>query len=1081
MATHQQTPHLLIRASAGTGKTFQLSNRFLNLLEEEIAPDQILATTFTRKAAQEILDRILERLARAALEANTPHSPSPPPNEPKPRQRTLFEMESNADSGTDANTWAARRHQILLGGLMRQLHRIRISTLDSFFGQIAGSCSLELGLPPGWRLLDELEDSTLRDEAIVQVLRDDQGGDLQTLLPLLTKGDANRGVSQLLRSQIDNVYSIYCETDAAAWSRIPRPTPLTDGDILDLLGMLRDCEMPNSRFSRALEDDCQRVEQKAWNEFVNKGLAAKVLDGSQKYYRTEIPAETVRLYQRLLQHAAAELVGRVLQQTEATFAIVDRFHHAYQHLKFEHRGLCFDDVTRAVGAYVNEQNAALISHRLDGEIRHLLLDEFQDTSPAQWRALQPTARRITEKTPNGSLFCVGDIKQAIYGWRGGEAEIFDAVAKDLQGIQEQTMAKSHRSSPTIIAAVNRVFSQLHRHPDLGEAAPAIQNWSTQFESHTTALVDLPGLATLETAPSAGSAELLDFAAQRVAEIAVAAEAHETSIGILVRKNETVRQLIDRLHSANIAASEEGGNPLTDSQGVRLILSLLHMADHPGDTTARFHIAHSPLGEALGMTRHDDDQIAIMLAEQIRADLIQDGYGPTVEGWTQILANRSNSREASRLGKLVELADAYQTRATLRPVDFVQHVMADRVTDPGGSHIRVMTIHQAKGLQFDVVVLPELDVHLTGQPNSFVVRRPSPTAPIDLVCRYASSAIRQLMPKEIQQVFAEANQRTVFESLCVMYVAMTRAVHALHLLISPAKSDREAIPLTPAGLLRCTLANGQSASPAQSLYHDGDEQWFQQLPRRDAPDADVESSQVQLTTQQTSGLGNAKRGEISLARAAKQRERGLERLSPSMLEGGGLVKVTGMFNRHGVTARRKGTLIHALFESVTWLDETPIDNQALRQTAMRHATSSQMPDHEVDQSLAEFHRALQSPAIRSALTRGSYANRQNCQDADLEVLHEYPFAVRQDGRLLNGLVDRLILFRRDGRVISADIMDFKTDQIDPSDTSKLDVRLAHYRPQLEAYRRAIATSFQLPTLRVSCQLLLVTSGLVEHFK
>ena len=153
---------------------------------------------------------------------------------------------------------------------MRQLHRIRVSTLDSFFGQIAGSCSLELGLPPGWRMLDELEDSALRDEAIAHVLTNDQGNALKTLLPLLTKGDANRGVSHLLRSQIDDVYSIYSETDATAWSKLPRRTPLPERDILDLVGLLRDCEMPNTRFSRALEEDCQRIERKDWGEFVNR-------------------------------------------------------------------------------------------------------------------------------------------------------------------------------------------------------------------------------------------------------------------------------------------------------------------------------------------------------------------------------------------------------------------------------------------------------------------------------------------------------------------------------------------------------------------------------------------------------------------------------------------------------------------------------------------------------------------------------------------------------------------------------------------------------------------------------------------
>ena len=120
-------PHTLIRASAGTGKTFQLSNRYLGLMQAGAMPDQILATTFTRKAAGEILDRVVVRLAEAALN--------------EPARRELAKWLSSPSLSQD------RCHQ-LLQVLIRQLHRLKICTLDSFFAQLAGSFSLELGLPP---------------------------------------------------------------------------------------------------------------------------------------------------------------------------------------------------------------------------------------------------------------------------------------------------------------------------------------------------------------------------------------------------------------------------------------------------------------------------------------------------------------------------------------------------------------------------------------------------------------------------------------------------------------------------------------------------------------------------------------------------------------------------------------------------------------------------------------------------------------------------------------------------------------------------------------------------------------------
>jgi len=107
-------------------------------------------------------------------------------------------------------------------------------------------------------------------------------------------------------------------------------------------------------------------------------------------------------------------------------------------------------------------------------------------------------------------------------------------------------------------------------------------------------------------------------------------------------------------------------------------------------------------------------------------------------------------------------------------------------------VRVMTIHQAKGLEFDIVVLPELESRLIGQPDSFVVHREKPVSPPDRICRYVNSDIQQLLPRKFQQMFEDATDRTVTESLCVLYVALTRAIHALHIVIAPSHENERTI-------------------------------------------------------------------------------------------------------------------------------------------------------------------------------------------------------------------------------------------------------------------------------------------------
>lgn len=134
-------PHVVILASAGTGKTFQLTNRYLTLLRSG-SPERILASTFTRKAAGEILDRILVRLASAITDAK----------ELSRLQQFVGHPEITRDECLQ-----------LLQQLTRQLHRVQISTLDALFSKLASSHTFELGFPPGWRLIEEVESARLID------------------------------------------------------------------------------------------------------------------------------------------------------------------------------------------------------------------------------------------------------------------------------------------------------------------------------------------------------------------------------------------------------------------------------------------------------------------------------------------------------------------------------------------------------------------------------------------------------------------------------------------------------------------------------------------------------------------------------------------------------------------------------------------------------------------------------------------------------------------------------------------------------------------------------------------------------
>lgn len=1062
---HGSLTNLVIRASAGTGKTYQLSNRYLALLEQGVPADRILATTFTRKAAGEILERIVLRLAKATQ------------NEAERKQLR---------DALACQQLSRQRCFELLQGLLRNLHRLRICTLDSLFGQMARAFSLEIGLPAGWKIIDELEEATLRDAAIAAVLRQESTSELVRLTHLLAKGETRRGVGQLVRETVQDLHGLFQETELAAWHTIPKPPSLSAEEVTRLVEALR--QLPLESKSRSARDkDCDRAAAGEWEDFLVGGIANKVLGGETTYSRQPLPDEAVDLYRQLLDQARAVLMTRMAFQTEGSCELLHKYDTVRQQLLADHGGLRFDDITRQLDLAMRkaspghsptdilaEASAGQLPFRLDGQISHLLLDEFQDTSPRQWRVLRPFVERASRDDGESSFFCVGDVKQAIYGWRGGVAELFDAVEQQVPRLQHQGLTTSFRSSQAVIDTVNRVFSNLHRHPGLDQAEEALKKWRGQFELHSTARTELPGYACLKTA----AAPMADQSSQAAVEEAAAdliqeliAAAPSCVVGVLVRKNATVAAMINTLRRRGIGASEEGGSSLTDSAAVHLILSLLRLGEHPGDTVARFHVATSPLGPVVALSDHNDHLAARRVSSRVRATLTADGYGPTIERWAAALNDEVSTRDRTRLRQLVEMAYLYQSHATLRADDFVRHVEVKRVADPSLAAVRVMTVHQSKGLEFDVVVVPELDFSLTGQTPAFVADRTQPTAPAARVCRFANAQLRQLLPADLQRPFtAHANQEFA-ESLCVLYVALTRAARSLYMVIAPSKDNEKSMPRTFAGMLRSALTDGKAAPAHSVLFECGDPHWLRSLasPR---PSSETGTVSPEATPRPIPALRAKK-----LLASTRHRRSGLERVSPSSLEGGGQVRLARDLEIRGGEAALRGSVMHVWFQQVSWLEDgVPSDGElrALGEDDLRESGGTA----DFEAWLRDFHAMLDQRTISNQLRRSAYPAYSSLQ---LRVQTERSFAIRENDRLLTGSMDRLVLAYDRDRAVFAEVLDFKTDQLAANDTTGLQARVEFYRPQLEAYRRAVGALTGLPATRVGARLLFVTLGRVIDLK
>ncbi|HHM12269.1 MAG TPA: hypothetical protein ENJ16_01850, partial [Planctomycetaceae bacterium] len=398
------TPLLWISASAGSGKTYRLSTRYLELLFAGVPVDTIVATTFTRKAAGEIFDRVLGRLADAIANEEA--------------RRELAEA-------IGAVSLEKSQCEEVMARVLRQLHRLRIGTIDSLFAQIARCHSLELGLPLRWTVWEEHELASLRESAIQAVLDENDASALRTIIHLMAKGDSVRSIYRLMDSAVESGYATFRDSADGAWA-YPRLPQVPEEPPEAICQQLRAMAEEHSPLRETIEDDLARWESGGADELLSRGIAKSVFAGRTRYNRRELPEELVATYQKLIAHAAVRIVQLIAWQTEGTHRLLSAYDEQIK--KLRGGGLSFDDVTWFVAQHVSGDDRAAggYAFRMDSRMDHWLLDEFQDTSALQWRVL----RALITASPLGegrSFFCVGDAKQAIYGWRGGSAEIFRSI------------------------------------------------------------------------------------------------------------------------------------------------------------------------------------------------------------------------------------------------------------------------------------------------------------------------------------------------------------------------------------------------------------------------------------------------------------------------------------------------------------------------------------------------------------------------------------------------------------------------------------------------------------------------------
>jgi ATP-dependent helicase/nuclease subunit A len=772
-----------------------------------------------------------------------------------------------------------------------------------------------------------------------------------------------------------------------------------------------------------------------------------------------------------LRHLISVEVERSLTQTQGLRTVLSRYDELYTSAQNNDGHFTFEDLSRLLGSAgqspsrtPNAENRLYIDYRLDGKLDHWLLDEFQDTSDTQWETLENLVDEVIQDDAR-SFFCVGDIKQSIYGWRGGNYRLFNDVREkyrncNTRAIAEESIQECYRSLPAIIDAVNQTFDKLADWtPVLGKQAglraSAIAAFAQAWKRHESArkndgegfvsfLEYDPDKAVVQASPELGNRgeETEESPAQFEAVAAILKQVQPIPRGlttaVLVRSNEAGRACVDALRRLlpEMPCVHEGKGGITDNPIVTLLLALIHYAAHPNDTVALRHLQMSPLGQLCKKIGYD------ALPETLLQSLQARGFANTLREWGCELGTLDPFSQR-RLSELLAGAECFDAQGTCDPDRFIDHIEAYQTrSNAAAGSVRVMTIHQSKGLGFDLVIVP-----FATRPSGFERPKiPQLLATDNWIfnppCTQALEAAGGTPLQAREAARADAN----FAQLCVLYVAMTRAQKAMYLIVPKKTKDPKTI--SEADLLRerlqPNLGSGEGPGGLTQLYACGDPAWF--VSCRPVPTTQPAETSAPVRVAFTA----------EITRHEPSKEHADARAFPAQW----------LFNVEAGDVRAFGSAIHRLFQKIEWLEDTDIEGVIADWRQASAESARLLSDVE-----AQFRKCLSNADTRKLLGRPAGA-------AITEVWREAPFnlVIEIDGqkRLISGRFDRLVVSRdASDHATHATIIDFKSNRV--SSFKEIENVAESYAPQMRDYAHAAARLLQLTPSDVSTILLFTKTG------
>lgn len=844
-----QKNFIVYRSSAGSGKTYTLVLDYLKLALKSSHPEsfrKILAITFTNKAAEEMKDRVL--LALQELEENPQHA-------------LMSELEKAIGVSADE---IRKRAKATLQSMLHNYSDLAISTIDKFMHQLVRSFSRDLALNYDFEV--ETDSQPFVEEAVAQILEsvgtdkhltnilldwvkhqvdEDRSWQIERNLNETTKSRTGQGNSAFLAELEDyptenfeelkkSIIAFNTSYEKELSKIAQQAIEVIHSASLSIDDFYQKKSGIYGFFKKTLESGQYKQPNSYVRAFVEDEKHTSSKDAAIISAIAGIADSLSGAVQAIEALAAAKhgtfLISNILVKNLHELMLINELNKKLQMVKEDHNVIFVNDFNALISSVIKNEPAPFIYERIGQRYQHLLIDEFQDTSVVQWQNFLPLVTHALSS--NGKSMIVGDGKQAIYRWRGGEVEQFsklpeiytdspDEFTLERQMILERNfndskkLEKNYRSLGEVVKFNNTLYEFLRE--DIPEGLKSVYNEVTQ-KIHRE---ENAGLVTLHLMDGKDKEELEEqylSSTKESIEQCLSEGYSQRDICIITRGKKEANIIVNNLNGEDVGECKlefiSNESLLIDNNpSVQLMLSALGYLSAPEDLrqqlTFLIELVHRNTEAknrhaVLSDYTHRNGKSALVEVK-INAYLKKN-----VAGW--------NNHQLVQLG-LVDLVEevarklsfadwnhAYWlffkeniTRFTTRHGNdlpaflnwWEQNVESLSLSAPPDSDaISIMTIHKAKGLQFAVVILPFADwnfkigtaKHWLKTPDSFSkeIGSEAPKVLISTINKALKDS--PLLP----QIEAEES-RILLDNLNLLYVATTRAEERLYIL------SREAVP------------------------------------------------------------------------------------------------------------------------------------------------------------------------------------------------------------------------------------------------------------------------------------------------